>query len=87
MTWYFDPSGTTMDVFDHTGAKVREDYEFSGAWSGQHPDAIPKIMREEAEANSNVGSGNAPIATEYAVLTLLDWLAEDIEKGTPDSRS
>jgi hypothetical protein len=83
MTWHFDPSGKQMDVYDHTGTKVREAYELGGGWSNGYPDAVEEIMAAEIEANSNMGSGNSPVASEYAVLTIIDYIRGDIKQGTP----
>jgi hypothetical protein len=76
MTWYFDPSGTTMDVYDHTGAIVREGYEFGGGWTGT-PDIVYEIMADEAR--KAVGNGNIA----YAAEVFADGIADNIEQGTP----
>jgi len=71
-------------VYDHTDNLVAEGHEFSGMWDGDYPDAVEAIMAEEIEANSNIGNGNTPIATEYTVLTLVDLFRSEIVKGKPD---
>jgi len=84
MTWHCDPQ--TGDVYDHTGSLVANlvnDYGWDKSWRGEYPDEIETVMANQIEANSNIGSGNAPIATEYAVLALIDYLREDIQMGTP----
>jgi len=84
MTWYFDPDDETFDLYDHTGEMVREGHEFAGGWTGDYPDDVEAIMAQAARENSNVGNGNAPIATEYAVLTMLDYMEGSIEQGVPE---
>lgn len=76
MTWYFDPSGTTLDVYDHTGSKVASNREFSGVWSN-FPDEVLTVMQEEAEdAVANNDTTRALYCVAYAAF-------EDIEEGTP----
>lgn len=77
MTWYFDPSGTSLDVYDHDGVKVASGREFVGSWRGRFPSEVLTIMQEQAEAaiaNSN---------NEYAIKTVLEMAGENIEEGTP----
>lgn len=74
MTWYFDPSGTTMDVYDHTGDRVATGREFGGSWSGDFPDEVLVVMRETMK-------GNQPSA--YNQTLLADAATENIEQGTP----
>jgi hypothetical protein len=76
VTWYFTASGTTLDVYDHTGAQVATDREFGGTWTGT-PDIVYEIMAEEARAA--VGNGDIP----YAAEVFADGIADDIEEGTP----
>jgi hypothetical protein len=81
MTWYFDPEGSTMDVYDHTGEIVREDYEFGGSWTGPFPrESILSIMYDEAASAYNETDG---VVTEYVLLTLAEATFEQIEQGTP----
>lgn len=74
MTWYFDPSGTMMDVYDHEGTLVAENREFSGRWS-DYPDEVLVVMRE------NIEESNQP--TAYNQQLILDAATEDIQEGTP----
>jgi hypothetical protein len=76
MTWYFDPSGTTVDIYDHTGALVAEDREFSGSWSDPpgYPQVVLEVMRESMD-------GNQPSA--YNQTLLADAATGNIEEGTP----
>lgn len=48
MTWYFNPSGTTVDVYDHTGTLVASGREFSGRWTDEPPQVVYDVMDEEA---------------------------------------
>lgn len=73
MTCYFDPSGTTMDVYDHEGAPVAEDYEFGGSWSGDYPNAVLDILYDAREDGRS--SYNAELNACMA--------GEQIEMGTP----
>lgn len=85
MTWYFDPTDTTMDVYDHTGTLVAEAVEFGGSWTGAYPTAIRDVMLDHAREQSNLGDANSesPAASAYTVETMLALLADDIERGTP----
>ena len=74
MTWYFDTSDTTMDVYDHTGALVAESREFGGSWSGDFPNEVLAVMRESMD-------GDQPSAYNQALLS--DAATENIEQGTP----
>lgn len=78
MTWYFNPSNTTMDVYDHTGALVAQDREFGGAWSGDFPDKVLEVMDETA-----VEEFQANGITIYALQCLRHGAFELIEEGTP----
>ena len=81
MTWYFDPDGATIDIYDHTGAKVREGVMFNGSWSGRFPRGpIFHAMYAEARAAYNDAGGTI---TEYVLLTLADATFEQIEQGMP----
>lgn len=46
MTWHFDPSGTIIDIYDHSGTQVASGREFSGSWSGV-PQVVLGVMYEE----------------------------------------
>lgn len=76
MTWYFDPTGTTMDVYDHEGALVAQDRSFSGRWSDPpgYPDEVLEVMRESFQTGG-------PSAYNQALLR--DAATENIEEGTP----
>lgn len=74
MTWYFDPSGTTMDVYDHEGDLVAEEYEFSGSWTDGYPNEVLTVMRETME-------GDQPSAYNQSLLA--DAATGNIEQGTP----
>jgi len=76
MTWYFDPSSDSIDVYDHTGALVAEGRAFSGAWSGT-PDMVYEVMADEARKAAAAGN------LEYAAAVFADGIADDIEEGTP----
>jgi hypothetical protein len=74
MTWYFDPTETAMDVYDHEGTKVRADIEFGGTWVDDYPDMIDAIMRGE------LGDGQP---SKYNQLLLADAATDNIEQGVP----
>lgn len=74
MTCYFDPSGTTMDVYDHDGNLVAEDYDFGGSWSGEFPNEVLDLLYEARD-------GNSPSSYNQELLFCL--AGEQIEKGTP----
>jgi len=76
MTWYYVPSGQTLDVYDHTGTLVRENVSFSGTWSDV-PDPVYDCMADaarEAAARGDLG---------YAAEAFADAIADDIEEGEP----
>lgn len=77
MTWYFQPNGDTMDVYDHNGLMVKNNYEFGGTWEDAFPDEVLDIMNEQARQAINNGD------TDYALLTLADAAFEQIEHGVP----
>jgi hypothetical protein len=82
MTWYFDPSGTKMDLYDHKGTKVREQIEFRGSWTGRFPrETIFDVMYDEARTTYTDAGGSV---TQYVLLTLAEATFEQIEEGTPD---
>ncbi len=74
MTCYFDPNGTTMDVYDHNGDLVADNYEFGGAWSGDFPNEVLDVLY-------NARDGSQPSAYNQELLFCL--AAEQIEQGTP----
>lgn len=80
MTWHFDPSGETFDLYDHTGNLVASDVPFSGSWSDYPPEVTAK-MREIWEGEVNLG--NSPVMSEYAGRLLMHMVEGDIEGGTP----
>lgn len=55
--WYFDPNGSTMDVYDHTGTKVASHtpIAFDGdgnpisRWTGDFPNRVKDIARQELQ--------------------------------------
>jgi len=81
MTWYFDPSGTTMDVYDHTGTMIAQDRLIpetdesgEGNWMGDYPDEVLVVMRESMD-------GDQPSAYDQSLLA--DAATENIEEGMP----
>jgi hypothetical protein len=76
MTWYFDPEGSTMDVYDHTGTLVAESRAFNGVWSDV-PDEVLVVMDEEAVAAFQAGDN------QYVLQTLRHAAFELVEEGTP----
>lgn len=76
MTWYFDPEGETVDLYDPDGEVVAEGVEFSGSWS-EYPRGE---LRDEVAGH--LASG-APANTEQAILWAFDWLAGDVQEGQP----
>jgi len=76
MTWYYTPTGETLDVYDHTGTLVRESVAFSGAWSNV-PDPVYNCMADAAREAAARGD------LEYAAEVFADAIADDIKEGTP----
>jgi len=76
MTWFFDPSGETVDLYNPNGDLVAEDIAFSGSWATSPPEEL----RTEVAAHL---TGSAPLSTEQAVLWAFEWLSGDVEEGTP----
>lgn len=76
MTWFFDPSGNTIDVYDHEGTIVVEDRAFSGSWDDPpgYPQEVLTVMREAME-------GDQPSAYNQSLLA--DAATDNIEEGTP----
>jgi hypothetical protein len=76
MTWYFDPDGETVDLYDPDGALVTEDRPFSGSWSDYptelDPVAVDHILSLSLSTNLSTG-----------FRFLGEWATGDIEQGTP----
>lgn len=77
MTCYFDPEGTTMDVYDHEGTLVGENVEFGGSWNGDFPRDVLDVLRDAME-------GSKPSA--YNQDLLADMASENIKEGVPDAQ-
>lgn len=73
MTWYFDPSGSGMDVYDHNGGLVAESRQFEGVWD-DYPDEVLTVMRENMD-------GDQPSAYNQSLLA--DAATGNIKEGTP----
>jgi hypothetical protein len=78
MTWYFDAENETIDLYDPDGNAVAEGVEFSGTWSGGYPE---EELRDEVAEHLVSGSIGT---TETARLWAFEWLAGDVEEGTPE---
>lgn len=86
MTWLFDASGNTMDVYDQEGNLVAADRVFgsndpdndNGSWSGDFPDEVLEVMDETAVAEFQASG-----ITMYALQILRHAAFEKIEEGTP----
>lgn len=63
-----------MDVYNHTGTLVAEDYEFGGSWSGEFPHEVLDVLYSNRD-------GSSPSAYNQELLFCL--AAEQIEMGTP----
>lgn len=63
-----------MDVYDHEGNLVADDYEFGGSWSGDFPTVCLDILYDNRE-------GSQPSAYNQELLFCL--AAEQIERGQP----
>lgn len=79
MTWYFDPGGTTMDVYDHEGATVATRRSFGGSWDTERgfPDEVLDVMQEVATVALDDGE------VAYAIECAMHAAFEDIEAGAP----
>jgi hypothetical protein len=77
MTWHFDVEDKTVDLYDPDGNVVAENVEFSGSWSGGYPQ---EELRDEVASHLVSGSIGT---TETAILWAFEWLAGDVEEGTP----
>lgn len=75
MTCYFDPNGTTMDVYDHEGNLVGDNVEFNGSWSGDFPREVLDVLRGAME-------GTKPSA--YNQVLLADMASENIKQAVPE---
>lgn len=80
MTWRFDPSAETVDLYDPNGNLVAEEISFSGSWSGYPREEL----RTEVAAHL---ASDALLSTEQAVVWAFQWLSGDVEKGTPPEQS
>lgn len=84
MTWYFDPSGKTMDVYDHNGSLVAQDRDYGRlvdgemvyTWEGEAPQEVYKVMDEEAVKAF-------PDDTIRILQLLRHGSFELVEQGTP----
>jgi len=76
MTWYFDPNGETVTLYDPSGNIVAEDIPFSGSWL----DYPREDLRDEVAAHL---TSDALLSAEQAVLWAFQWLSGDVEEGTP----
>lgn len=76
MTWYFDPTDQTIDVYDHTGSIVADGRPIDGSWS-RFPDDVLEIMDLEAVAAFERND------MAYVLQTLRHGAFELIEEGTP----
>lgn len=83
MTWYFDPTSDTFDLYDHTGAQVASDVEFSGVWSD--PPGFPKqVVYDEMDAIAVQAYQDAGGTVDlYVLQTLRHAIFDLIEEGTP----
>lgn len=63
-----------MDVYDHTGTLVAENYEFGGVWSGEFPHEVLDVLYSARE-------GSQP--SDYNQELLFCVACEQIEQGTP----
>lgn len=76
MTWHYTVNGSTIDIYDRTGALVADDRAFSGSWS-DYPDVVLDVMSEAYDEQA--GQGNS----RYRQDLLRDAALENIEEGTP----
>lgn len=63
-----------MDVFDHEGNVVAENYEFGGTWTGDFPTEVLDVLYAARE-------GSQPSSYNQELLFCI--AAEQIEQGTP----
>jgi hypothetical protein len=78
MTWHFDVSGDTFDLYDHNNDRVRSNVSFSGSWTGSCPDEILLVMEEVAVAEYQSNG-----FSDYLMALLRDAIFDNIEIGTP----
>lgn len=76
MTWFFDLSGETMDVYDHNGNLVQADIDIGGSWVGDYPNGVLELMADTANEE---WENDQP----YARRCVTQAIREDIEEGTP----
>lgn len=76
MTWFFDPAGTTVDIYDHTGSLVAEERAFAGVWTG-YPEVVATVVSEEVSDAVDTAD------LSYALEAITDLAAGRIEEGTP----
>lgn len=76
MTWFFDPAGQTVDVYDHEGKLIADSRSFDGVWS-EHPDIVATVVAEEAREAINTAD------LPYATAATADLATGNIEEGTP----
>jgi hypothetical protein len=76
MTWYYNPTGTNLSVYDHEGTLVAEGRAFSESWS-DYPEEVLEVM--QAEAETALAAGDVRRALRIVSLAAF----EDIEEGTP----
>lgn len=80
MTWHFDPSGDTFDLYDHTGAEVSSDIPLSGGWPD--PPGYPQEVLDEM--NSLARDYYATNGWDsYLLAAMADVWFNQIEEGTP----
>lgn len=80
MTWYFDPTKETFDLYDHEGTLVASGVEFSGSWSDPPGyqqavlDQMSTMARDYYATNGWDG---------YLLAAMADVWFGQIEEGTP----
>lgn len=80
MTWYFDPSGATFDLYDHEGAQVATAVPFDGTWP--NPPGYPQAVLDEMNglARSYYAANGWD---DYLLAAMADVWFGQIEEGTP----
>lgn len=77
MTWYFDPSGETFDLYDHNGDLVAEGVVFSGSWTDECPQEVyEEIDKEAVKAYRNNNTSRMLQCLRHGAFEL-------IEEGIP----
>lgn len=79
MTVYFDASGTSFDLYDHTGTQVATDVPFSGTW--RPPDPPQEVLDELYTLAKDYYSQNG--WDGYLLEAMADVWFNQIEEGTP----